>query len=108
MTFGFIRALFVLASTIVGFQLGSSFYGFGTYWPIIGGGLGTGLAFGVIFLEQMAGKISLRGLSAAVFGLILALMISRFLTQAVDLIPQLDKAMGSSIKLVSVLVLCYL
>ena len=69
---------------------------------------GAAAAFFIILLEHGLGKVSLRGLSAAVFGLILALMVSRFLTDAIDLIPQLDKTTGSAIKLVLVLLLAYL
>ncbi len=108
MTFGFLRALFVLVSTVVGFQLGSAFEGLGSAWGIFGAGIGAGLAFLVIVLEHGLEKVSLRGLSAAVFGLILAFIISKFVLSAIDLIPELDKAVGSSLKLVIVLVLSYL
>lgn len=107
MTFGFIRALFILVCTVVGFQLGSAFEGYGTLWGLIGAGAGAGIAFFIIFIEHVLGKVSLRGLSAAVFGLILALIVSKFLSGAIDLIPQLDPAVASTWKLVLVLVLCY-
>ena len=107
MTFGFIRALFVLISAIVGFQLGSAFQGVGTVWALVGAAIGVGLAGVIILIEAGLGKLSLRGLSAAVFGLILALIISRFLTGAIDLIPDMDPVFGSSLKLVLVLVMGY-
>lgn len=105
MTFGFIRALFILFSMVVGYQLGILYQGF---WGLIGAALGMGIALFIILLEQGLGKVSLRGLSAAVFGLILSLIISRFITGAIDLIPDLDPGLASSIKLALVLVLCYL
>ena len=82
MTFGFIRALFVLISVVVGFQLGSVYQGLGSMWALTGAGVGAVIALVIIFIEAAMGKVSLRGLSAAVFGLILALMVSSFLTKA--------------------------
>src|SRR3989338_649963 len=108
MTFTLIRILFLLISAVVGFQFGSQFGGFGTIYPFIGAAFGLGVAFFVIFIERGLGKVSLRGLSAAVFGLILALMVSRFLTDAIELVPELDRGVASSLKLAVVLVLCYL
>ncbi len=107
MTFGFIRTLFVLLSAVVGYQLGAAFQSPSTYWGIIGCGVGTSIAFFVILVEHTAGKVSLRGLSAAVFGLILAFIVSRFVSGAIDLVPELDVAIASSIKLVLVLILSY-
>ena len=107
MTFGFIRVLFILVCMVVGFQLGSSFQGYGTPWGLIGIGAGTAAAFFIIWLERAMGKLSLRGLSAAVFGLILAMIVSKFIIDAVDLVPDLNPVAGSSIKLIVVLVLCY-
>ncbi len=95
MTFGFIRALFVLICMVVGFQLGSVFGGLGNEWGLIGAGIGITLAFIIILVEHGLGRVSLRGLSAAVFGLIFALIVANFLYSAID------------IKLVLVLVLCY-
>ena len=108
MTFGFIRALFVLISVTVGFQLGSAFEGVGSQWALWGSVIGAGIAFAIILVEVGLGRLSLRGLSAAVFGLILALIISKFLTGAIDLIPDLDTTISSSLKLVLVLILGYL
>lgn len=107
MTFGFIRTLFALICAIVGYQLGSVFKGFGSQWSLFGGGVGLAFAIAVILVEHGLGKISLRGLSAAVFGLILALIVSGFVTSAVDLIPDLEPATASGIKLVLLLILCY-
>ncbi len=107
MTFGFIRALFVLISVTVGFQLGSAFQGVGSSWALGGAAIGAGIAFFVILVEAGLGRLSLRGLSAAVFGLILALIISKFLTGAIDLIPELNPVIASSLKLVLVLILGY-
>ena len=104
MTFGFIRALFVLISMIVGYQLGTAVDATG---GIIGAGVGVMISFLIILVERGLGKLSLRGLSAAVFGLVLAMIVSRFLSGAVDLVPDLDPAAASTIKLIMVMILCY-
>lgn len=108
MTFGFIRVLFVLMSMVVGFQLGSAWEGFASVWGLVGAAAGVGVAFFIILLEHTLGKVSLRGLSAAVFGLVLALIVSKFLSGAIDLVPDLDPTVASILKLVLVLILCYL
>ncbi len=108
MTFGFIRVLFILVATTVGFQLGSAFQGYGSAWGLAGAGIGAGIAVFLVWIETVLGKVSMRGLSAAVFGLLLALIVSKLLTGAIDLIPDLDRSVASMIKLVLVLVLCYL
>lgn len=107
MTFGFIRALFVLISTIVGFQLGSAFEGLNSIWALVGAGIGIVVSLLIILVEAGLGKLSLRGLSAAVFGLILALIVSKFMTGAIDLIPDLNPVLASSMKLVTVMILGY-
>lgn len=108
MTFGFIRILFILVSTTVGFQLGSAYQGYGSAWGLAGAGIGAGIAVFLVWIETVVGKVSVRGLSAAVFGLLLALIVSKLLIGAIDLIPDLDRSIASMIKLVLVLVLCYL
>jgi uncharacterized protein YacL len=107
MTFGFIRALFILISVTVGLQLGSAFQGVGSTGALKGAAVGGGIALLIILVEVGLGRLSLRGLSAAVFGLILALIVSKFLTGAIDLIPDLNPGVASSLKLVLVLILAY-
>ena len=108
MTFGFLRALFVLFSMTIGFQLGSAFEGFGTTGGIVGMGIGFAVSVVVICLEVGLGKVSLRGLSAAVFGLLFALIVSQFLSGAIDLVPELNPSLAAIFKLVLVLILSYL
>lgn len=107
MTFGFIRALFILICMVVGFQLGSVLGGFGNTWGLIGAGIGVFVSVFVIFLERALGKVSLRGMSAAVFGLIFAMIVAKFLYGAIDIVPDLDPAISGSLKLSLLLVLCY-
>lgn len=89
MTLLFIRLLFVLCCTVVGYQVGD-FNNFNILWTA-----GGGFFFGVliIFLEAGMRGISVRGLSSAVFGLILGLIIARLMTSAFFALFPLDKSM---------------
>jgi uncharacterized protein YacL len=89
MTMLFIRILFVLCCTVVGYQVGDV-NNFNIVWTLTGG-----FIFGlvIIFLEAGMRGISVRGLSSAVFGLILGLVIARLMTSAFFAIFPLDKSM---------------
>jgi uncharacterized protein YacL len=89
MTMLFIRILFVICSTLVGYQIGEV-NNFNVLWTS-GGGLVFGLV--IIFLEAGMRGISVRGLSSAVFGLILGLIVSRLMTTALFALFPLDKSM---------------
>ncbi len=108
MAFNFLRVLFILLCSVIGFQLGSDLRGYGTPWGVIGSGIGAGIAFLIVLVEKALGKISLRGLSAAVFGLLFSLIIAKFLTGVIDLVPELDPGTASVIKLALILILSYL
>ncbi len=89
MTMLFVRILFLLCSTIVGYQVGDV-NNFSILWASA-----TGLTFGLLIIILEAGMrgISVRGLSSAVFGLILGLIISRLMTNALFALFPLDKSM---------------
>ena len=107
MALGFLRALFVLLCMTLGYQLGNAIQYGGSSWALQGASIGVAAAFFVILVERGMEKLSLRGLSSVVFGLILALIISKFLSNAVDLIPTLDPLASGTIKLVLLLILSY-
>jgi len=107
MTVSFIRVLFLLFAAVVGFQIGSAFFLDRPESGILGAAAGAGISALVIWLETSLARISMRGLSAAVFGLLLAMIVSRFVTRAIDMIG-LDPFIASSLKLVVVLILAYL
>lgn len=107
MGFSFLRALFACVCMIVGYQIGMAYQHYGADWGLRGMGVGAAIALAVIIIEKGLGKISMRGLSAAVFGLILSLIISKFLNTAIDLIP-LSLQISSVLKLSLTLVLVYL
>ncbi len=89
MTMLFIRILFTICCTIVGYQVGDV-NNFNLFWSSVGG-----LIFGlsIITLEGGMRGISVRGLSSAVFGLILGLIVSRLMTSALFALFPLDKSM---------------
>ncbi len=89
MTMLFIRILFVLCCTVVGYQVGDV-NNLNIVWAS-----GSGLIFGllIIFLEAGMRGISVRGLSSAVFGLVLGLVIARLMTSAFFALFPLDKSM---------------
>ena len=82
MTLLFIRAFFLLLSATVGYYIGTI-----VDHPILV--LEIGLLFGLvlIFLEQRMHSISMRGLSAMVFGLLLGVFMAKLISDILALIP---------------------
>lgn len=107
MSVSYIRVLFVLAAGVVGNQIGSVLYGMNTQYGLYGAVAGVVIAILVIALEMLTSHVSLRGLSAAVFGLLLALIIANLISAAIETIA-LDQAWKTTIKIAVTLVLSYL
>ncbi|MBI4355496.1 MAG: hypothetical protein HY597_03460 [Candidatus Omnitrophica bacterium] len=112
MTFTVIRLFFLLASALVGIQLGS--YTHAPHGAIWGGVIGCTAAGGLVLVEWLMHKLSVgghristRGMSAAVFGLIFGLLMSKLLGDAMGLVP-MDESLLATVRLVSMLVLSYL
>lgn len=93
MTMLFIRIVFLISSSIVGYHVGVMF-DFNAVVTAL-----AGLIFGcfVILLEAGMRGISVRGLSSAVFGLILGLVVSRLMTEAIFTLFPLDKSMSETV-----------
>ena len=97
-----VRILFIVAFSLVGYQagelIGNSFLGLGI------GFLGS---LGIIFLEFGMGRVSSKGLSSAVFGLILGLIMAKLVGDAFTLarIPADTLAL---IRIILTLIFCYL
>lgn len=89
MTMLFIRILFIICCALVGYQVGEV-NNFNIFWASLGG-----FTFGLLIIILEAGMrgISVRGLSSAVFGLFLGLIISRLMTAAFFTLFPLDKSM---------------
>lgn len=107
MTLIFIRIFFVAIGTIVGYQIGLLFpmgNGNAAFWGAILGLVGSLI---IIVLELGMRKVSVRGLSAAVFGLIFGLIMAKLISDAFVLVP-MSEIVASSMRLVLTLIFCYL
>ncbi|MEW6008977.1 MAG: PIN domain nuclease [Candidatus Omnitrophota bacterium] len=102
MTLLYVRLFFIIASTSVGYVMGD-FVNQG----LIGAGVGFFASWLIILAERGMRRVSARGLSSAVFGLILGLIMAKVLTDAISLVP-LNEGAKSSIRVILTLVFCYL
>jgi uncharacterized protein YacL len=102
MTLLFIRIFFLILSAIVGSHIGLM-----VQRPLLG--LELGLLFGLmlIFLEQRMHSISMRGLSAMVFGLLLGVFMAKLISDILVLIP-LGTFFHSTSRVVLTIVFSYL
>lgn len=97
------RILFIICSMIIGYQT----------MPLKAGGvLGIFIGFAVsaviILLEAGLRKVSVSGLSSAVFGLILGLIMAKLVGDAFSLAPSMDPNTLSIVRVTLTLVFCYL
>lgn len=97
-----VRILFVVFSMIIGYQSGEP-RGAG-FLGIIFGAL---MSLAIIFLEIGMRKVSVRGLSSAVFGLILGLLTVKLVTDVFSLAPVSVEQLAA-IRVTLTLVFCYL
>jgi len=107
MSLNIVRIFFLLVSTFVGYQLGSLMEGFGGYWPGLGAGVGFIVASIVIGFELVMRNVSVRGLSAAVFGLFFGLLLAKLIAGAFIIVP-LGEKLSLSLQVILTLVFCYL
>lgn len=103
-----IRIFFIVVSGLVGNQLG------GVYSVVVDKQLGLlGLAVGVvgalviIVLEVLMRRVSVAGLSAAVFGLVFGLIMAVLLSFGLNMVP-MEEGLRSSLRVILMLVFCYL
>lgn len=98
-----VRILFVILSFVVGYQTveinGSAIWG---------GLIGSLAAFVIIFFEAGMRKVSVRGLSSIVFGLILGLIMAKLVADAVSLTPNISAESLPLIRITLSLIFCYL
>ncbi|MBU1042839.1 MAG: PIN domain nuclease [Candidatus Omnitrophica bacterium] len=107
MTIFFVRAIFCLISMLIGHQIGSLLGGADSNTAMVGLGVGFTVSFIIIIVERGLRRISVRGLSSAVFGLIFGLLAAKLLSEAVMLLP-VDEATARTTRVVFTLILCYL
>ena len=82
MTLLFIRIFFLIISAIVGYYIGTIIER-----PILGLEMGALSGLMLMFLEQRLHRISLRGLSSMVFGLLLGVFMAKLISDILALIP---------------------
>jgi len=109
MTLGFIRAFFVIISTVVGYQIGIMLSSFSQYWPFAAAAVGFLASLIIILAEFSMRKISLSGLSAGVFGLIFGLLMAKLITDSFILksINQVNETFAMVMQVVLTLIFCY-
>jgi len=90
MTLLFVRVLFLVCCTLVGFQIGDA----NNINVLVTTLAGFGIGMLIMILEVGMRGVSVRGLSSAVFGLVLGLVIARLLTQALFTLFPLDTSMS--------------
>ena len=82
MSLWIVRLFFVAAFSVVGYQVGSQFNN-----SLLGIGIAFVFSSFIVFFETLTRKISLRGLSSAVFGLIFGLLFAKILSDIISLFP---------------------
>jgi uncharacterized protein YacL len=102
MTLLFIRGFFIILCSYVGFYLGS----IQNQYVL---GLGFGLTAGImlILLESSLTRVSVRGLSSMVFGLLLGFFMAKLLTDILSLLP-LGDFVQSILRVILTLLFSYL
>lgn len=102
MTLLFIRVFFFIIAGIVGYQIGAI-----NNNPLNGLCLGFLGALILIFIELKSRQVSVRGLSAMVFGLLLGIFMAKLVSDILSLLP-LGVAVQSVLKVVLTLIFSYL
>jgi uncharacterized protein YacL len=102
MTFWFIRGFFFVIITLVGYFIGSL-----TQMPQSGFFIGLVSAVVLIVLEVSLRHVSLRGLTSAVFGLLLGIFLAKLVSDIIALVP-LGAFYHSVIRVILTLIFSYL
>lgn len=108
MTIWYIRAFFIILSTVVGYYMGALMKDLLPYHSeMFGLAAGFGGAIGIIVLEVCLRRASIRNLSASVFGLVFGFFMAWLLTNVLKLIP-MDPRIFMSLQIALILIFCYL
>lgn len=102
MTLIFFRAFFIICSIAIGYFMGDA-----KNTPFLGALFGTVFSLAIIFLERGLRKVSVRGLSSVVFGLVLGIIMAGLLGYVISLLP-LEISVISSLRVILTLVFSYL
>lgn len=107
MTLIFIRIFFIILSLIIGFQIGSFVQAGDLNFSIVGALIGLVAALIIIFFEFIMRRVSVRGLSSGVFGLIFGLIMAKLVSDTLALM-HLDENLLYSLRVILTLIFCYL
>ncbi|MBP7056358.1 MAG: TRAM domain-containing protein [Candidatus Omnitrophica bacterium] len=107
MTLIFVRAFFIISSTVVGYYIGALLGNYDISWKVGGMLCGLGASVTIIFIELGMRRFSMRNVSAGVFGLIFGFFMAWILTSVLKLIP-MSIEMFSSLQIILILIFCYL
>ena len=101
MTLLFIRSLFIIMSGVVGYYIGTLLQ-----YPLLGTELGCLSGLTIIFIENRLKRVSVKGLSSMVFGLLLGIFMAKLLSDIIALLP-LGEFVHSILRVVLTLVFSY-
>lgn len=107
MTITFLRFFFIFLSCIVGYYVGSLLTAFSVKGSYMGASIGGFSSLVIILLEIGMKRLSIRNLSAAVFGLIFGFFMAWIVTSVLRLIP-MSLELFSSLQIILILIFCYL
>lgn len=102
MTIIFIRIFFIIISMIIGYQIGDI-----RAMHFMGVVIGFVASILIIFLESAMRRVSLRGLSSVVFGLILGIIMAKLISDIFSLLP-LGLEITSLLRVILTLLFSYL
>lgn len=85
MTLTFVRVFFLILSTFVGYYIGPI-----KFHPMVGAGIGFLVGLMVIMAESNLRRVSVRGLSSMVFGLLLGVFMAKLIADILMLLPLSD------------------
>jgi uncharacterized protein YacL len=107
MTLVFIRFFFIALSIIIGFQIGSFVQVGDADFGALGALIGLIVAISIILFEFSMRRVSVRGLSSAVFGLIFGLIMAKVISDTLSLV-KLEATILYSLRVILTLIFCYL
>lgn len=93
-----LRILFFILSAVIGYQ--------SMHPALVGSLIGAGMSLTIILLEIGMRKVSVRGLSSVVFGLILGLIMSKLVGDAFSIIPLPPDTLAIS-RMILTVIFCY-
>ncbi len=102
MTLIFIRVFFVIISIVISYQIGDM-----KGMPLLGVIVGLAASILIIFLESTMRRVSLRGLSSVVFGLVLGIIMAKLIADIFSFLP-LGIVATSLLRVILTLIFSYL